>query len=207
MKLIAILAMFFDHAAGAFISHDTLWGMALRIPGRVTAPIMCYMISEGYYYTKNRRKYLLRLLFFTALSHIPFNLCMGTNFPTTSVIWSLSMGLAALCIAKRNPLHPILKVLGIAVCCMLAYFANWNFVAVLWILFFGLFHGNFKKQMVSFALIGFLFHVLPNFTYLNFGFEHPLPHWYQLFIFAAIPLLALYSGKKGGSKLMSQVFY
>ena len=207
MKLISISAMLFDHIAGVYISHDTPWGMAMRIPGRIVAPIMCYMISEGYYYTRSKGKYLLRLILFALLSHIPYNLCMGTSFPTTGVMWSLAMGQTALCTVKLEKIPVVLKGVAVLLCCLLAYYANWNFVGVLWILMFGLLHGDFKKQMLGFAVIGFLFHIVPTFTYLDFGFEHTLPHWYQLFIFAAIPLLALYNGQKGGSKMLSRLFY
>ena len=50
--------------------------------------------------------------------------------------------------------------------------------------------------------------MVPTFTYLDQGFDHILPHWYQLFIFAAIPLLALYNGEKGSrSRALSKFFY
>lgn len=50
--------MLLDHFAGLFINHDTIGSMALRVPGRIVAPIMCYMISEGFFYTSNKRNYL-----------------------------------------------------------------------------------------------------------------------------------------------------
>ena len=46
LKIIAIVAMFFDHFVAVFISHDTLIGILLRSPGRIAAPIMCYFIAE-----------------------------------------------------------------------------------------------------------------------------------------------------------------
>ena len=58
LKTIAITAMLLDHFAGLFINHDTIGSMALRVPGRIVAPIMCYMISEGFFYTFNKRNYL-----------------------------------------------------------------------------------------------------------------------------------------------------
>jgi len=133
---------------------------------------------------------------------------MGTQFPTTSVMWSLTMGLLALICVKSYRLHRGLKIMAVILCCLLSFYANWNFVGVLWVVFFGIFHGDFKKQVISFGVIGLLFHILPTFTYLDYGFEHTLPHWYQLFIFAAIPLLALYNGQKGkASKGLSHFFY
>lgn len=58
LKTIAITAMLLDHFAGLFINHDAIGSMALRVPGRIVAPIMCYMISEGFFYTSNKRNYL-----------------------------------------------------------------------------------------------------------------------------------------------------
>lgn len=210
LKIIAILAMLIDHiVATSLISHDTVWGMMLRIPGRVTAPIMCYMIAEGFHYTSSKRNYLRRLLLFALISHIPYNLCMSTRFPTTSVMWCLAMGLAALTVVKQENLNRWVKIGAVGLFCVLSYYANWNFVGVLWIVFFGIFRGDFKKQMVSFCVIGLLLHIIPTFTYLDYGLAHAqMPHWYQLFIFAAVPLLALYNGQKGiGPKWISPFFY
>ena len=80
LKLIAALAMFFDHFAAVFFPHDTLWGVLLRIPGRISAPIMCYMIAEGYHHTSNLKRYIIRLLICAVVSHIPYNLCFDYSF-------------------------------------------------------------------------------------------------------------------------------
>lgn len=211
LKIIAICAMLLDHiiVGISIISHDTVLGMLLRIPGRITAPIMCYMVSEGYHFTSNKKKYLGRLFFFAVLSHIPYNLCMGTQFPVTGVMWSLTLGLLALILVKKEGIHLILRLIGVGLCVGLSYYANWNFVGVLWIVFFGIYRGNFKKQIVSFCVIGLLLHIVPTFTYLDYGLNHEvIPHWYQIFIIAAVPLLSLYNGKRGTSpRWMSQLFY
>lgn len=80
LKIIAISAMLLHHIVAAFISHETMWGMALRIPGRITAPIMCYLMSESFHYTSDNKKYLLRMFLFAVISHFPYNLCMGYLF-------------------------------------------------------------------------------------------------------------------------------
>ena len=119
------------------------------------------------------------------------------------------MGLAALTIVKKEELSLFLRVGAVILCSALAYYANWNFVGVLWIVFFGVFRGNFKKQMISFSIIAFLLHIVPTFTYLDQGWAHEaMPHWYQLFVFAAVPLLAMYNGRKGnGPRWLSPFFY
>lgn len=209
LKIIAIAAMFFDHFCAVFLDHGTIIGLVSRTPGRIAAPIFCYFVSEGYHYTSNREKYISRLLIFAAISHLPYNLAFGfTFFQATSIIWGLAMGLVALAAVKSDKLPLLVKPVVVAACCALAVTANWNYVAVLWIVAFGLFHGNFKKQILAFCAIGIVFHLIP--IYLNFGSMHDgYPHWwYQIGIFLAIPLLALYSGKLGKkSKTMSWFFY
>ncbi|MEA4833270.1 MAG: TraX family protein [Oscillospiraceae bacterium] len=208
LKIIAIIAMFFDHVVTGFISHNTLIGLILHIPGRIAAPIMCYMIAEGYHHTSNIKKYITRLLIFAVISHLPYNLYFGFKFfQATSIIWGLALGLIALTAVKSDRLHFVVKLFVLALCCALSVTANWNYVAVLWIVVFGLFYGDFKKQMLGFCTVGVICHLIP--TYINFGPSHKgYPHWYQLGIFLAIPVLALYNGERGKkSKFITWFFY
>ncbi len=208
LKLLAIALMFFDHFSAVFFPHDSWWGMSMRVPGRVVAPLMCYFVAEGYYYTANRVKYIQRMFIFALISHLPYNLCFNFSFfQATSVMWGLTMGLVALTTIKNQELPLWVRLMSLPICCLLAITANWNYVAVLWIVAFGLLRGNLVWQIISFIVIGLIFHILP--TYLNFGLEHfGYPHWYQLGIFLAIPLLLLYTGKLGKkSKTISYLFY
>ena len=61
LKCIAVAAMFFDHFFSVFLVQEGLAGSLLRITGRVAAPIMCYLVAEGFAHTRNVRKYLGRL--------------------------------------------------------------------------------------------------------------------------------------------------
>ena len=55
IKLIAIMAMTIDHVTWMMFPGypRELAPILLHIIGRVTCPIMCYFIAEGYYYTSN----------------------------------------------------------------------------------------------------------------------------------------------------------
>lgn len=48
LKLIAVIAMVFDHCMVVFMPHEYAAYQFLRMPGKLTAPIMCYLIAEGY---------------------------------------------------------------------------------------------------------------------------------------------------------------
>ena len=209
LKMIAIILMLLDHFVVIFIQEESVLHMVLIIPGRIVSPIICFLISEGYHYTSNRKNYIFRLFVLAVVSHIPFNIAFNHSLSpleATSVIWALVMGLVALTALKSN-LPVVLKPLILVLCCIAAYTANWNFIAVLWIVAFGLFHGNFKRQMVAFCAVGIVCNLMPSYLRYIFSSGNYL-HWYQLGIFLAVPFLALYSGKLGKkSKAMSYSFY
>ena len=74
VKLIAILAMTVDHITWAVFPGypRELLPLLLRALGRITCPIMCYFIAEGYHHTKNIRKYTGRLFLFALISHFAY---------------------------------------------------------------------------------------------------------------------------------------
>lgn len=90
--------------AMAFMLCDHLWGTIipgndwLTCVGRIAFPIFAFLIVEGYFHTKNLKKYVGRLLLFAFLSEIPFDLAMGSRlfYPIhQNILWSflISIGL------------------------------------------------------------------------------------------------------------------
>ena len=112
LKLLAVLAMTLDHIAWLLFPGYPAQAMplAMHIIGRLTCPIMCYFIAEGYHYTRNFRRYALRLFLLAIVSHfayiyasnayqdwrsfIPFY--SGSVLNQTGVVWSLLGGLLML---------------------------------------------------------------------------------------------------------------
>ena len=70
LKLIAIISMLADHVNKALIypylesNHGFLAFISdvFDIIGRIAFPLFCFMLVEGYFKTRNRKKYLLNLL-------------------------------------------------------------------------------------------------------------------------------------------------
>lgn len=214
LKTIAIIAMTIDHLAWVLAPGDGhVWYLyVLHSIGRITAPIMCFFIAEGFHYTRNVKKYAGRLLFFALISHFAYNFAFGIPFlpcstgdilDQTSVIWALFWGLMALAIAgpQNIKLPQWAKVLAVIGICVISFPANWSCVAVLVILNFGSNRGNFKKQMIGLPIFVAVYALVYGiFADWQYGLV-------QMMVILAIPLLKLYNGERGAWKGMKWFFY
>lgn len=61
LKFLVIIAMTMDHVAGCFFTSGSAIWLAFRIVGRITFPLMAYMIADGFLYTRNLKNYISRL--------------------------------------------------------------------------------------------------------------------------------------------------
>lgn len=208
LKLIAVIAMVIDHIAWAFIPFNSIAGQIMHVIGRLTAPIMCFMIAEGYYKTHNVKKYAQRLGLFTLISHIPYTYFHTGKFEiisTTSVIFPLFMGLIALIVRDNPKYETSVKNMIILLICLVSMFGDWGGIAVVWILIFGSRHYSRKTQMQYFCVSTAIMIVL------NIIFNAVYGCWYnnlfQLGIFLAVPLLINYNGIRRSGKSYKWFFY
>lgn len=211
LKIIAMAAMTIDHLVCViFPNYPTDWWIiGLHIIGRLAAPIFWFFIAEGYFYTRDWKKYAARLLGFAIVGHFAYNFAFGipfipfktSVFNQTSVIWSLFWGLIALVINDSSKLKKwqktfiIIGILGISFC------SDWSCIAVLAIMEISTNRGNFKRQMTRMMLWVSMYAII------FILFINPVYGVIQMFVALTIPLLKVYNGERGTWKGMKYFFY
>lgn len=99
LKLIACVTMLLDHIGAAFLP----W-MWLRIIGRLSFPIYCFLLAEGISHTRNPWKYGIRLFVGMLLAEIPFDLLFSgrLDWRSQSVMVTLLLGFLMAIWARKS---------------------------------------------------------------------------------------------------------
>lgn len=207
LKLIAILAMTIDHAAWLLFPgypREAL-PLLLHLIGRLTCPIMCYFIAEGYHYTRDVRRYTARLTILALVSHFAYVFASngfqdwhsflpfyyGGLLNQTGVVWSLLGGLLMLRVCDSGKLKEWAKILLVVLICLLTLPADWSCIAALCILSIGQNRGKPRAQ-----ILWCLFYVGLYALVYCLAID-PVYGLLQLGVVLSVPLLKLYNGKLG----------
>lgn len=213
LKIIAIIAMTIDHLADLLYPNmqSNIVSIILHVIGRLTAPIMFFFICEGYYYTKNLKKYITRLFIFAIISHFAYCFAFGINyipfttgsvFNQTSIMWSLAWAVVALYIANgNNKLKEYQKWILVILINIIAFPADFSSIAVMSILSMYSARGNLNKQMKAMMLW------LSLYALISFIFVNKIYGVISLFAVLVYPLLKEYNGERGKTKWLKWFFY
>ena len=201
--------MLLDHIASGYLEAGGAVWIVMRTLGRLSEPIMCYFIAEGFFHTSNLRRYALRLLIFAIISHVPFTLYFGTDpLFETGVMWGLFMGLLALAAWQHLKLAIPWKLIAMFLCALLAFPADWGYISVFWILAFGMFRPYRSVQMCVFAILGMIFYLAPVAGAILSNWTALADYGYRMGFVLAIPLLTAYHGSLGRrSPILKWGFY
>ncbi|MGN0468705.1 MAG: TraX family protein [Acutalibacteraceae bacterium] len=210
IRYIAIFAMLLDHIAWYFLEFSSPEAQIFHFVGRITAPIMCFFIAEGYHYTRNLGRYASRLLIFAVISQFPWWYIHGEFFTLSfNMLFTLFFGLMAVH-AEAKIQNGALRTVVIALLCLATIKCDWYVYAVLWCVIFYKFRDNEKKKFLWFSAVNLLYFSM---TFVNNicaanGFTRSLlSSLFTLGTFLSIPLLLSYNGQKGKYAFSKWVFY
>lgn len=213
IKYIAIISMLLDHIAYMFskVFYNYSWGYALifvfRTLGRITAPVMCWFLVQGFVHTSSRKNYAIRLLIFTFIAQIPYALFRvdSSLFAGLSVIYTLLVSFLMLCVLESK-LEAFPKWVIIIALIALSLFGDWAIFAPLMILFFYLFRDD-RHRLILFYSLAAAMVVLADITILLLKHYYWYHELWQLGMFLFIPLLLLYNGEPGSRHPFHKWFF
>lgn len=196
LKIIAMIAMIIDHVGAILIPYNTQAYWICRIIGRLSFPIFCFLLVEGFYHTKDVKKYLYRLGIFALISEVPFDLAFSTGNSLTeyirqqNIFFTLFLGLAVIYLMNQAELKfgkesikgNLLSSLAVLAGCVssLLLASDYSFMGILLIVAFYVFRSN---RFILTAVVMLV-------TYLS---------GYQLEVLGALSMTFIlrYNGKKG----------
>ena len=159
IKYILILAMLIDHIAWNFVPLMSPLGQLMHIIGRLTGPGMSILLAEGYQYTRDRKKYALRLFIFAMITWIPYSIYSQGKWPFFGIdmfgmIFTLFVAFMTIWMWDSYQAKKSLKVLLVAAFCAISLLGDWSICAVLWALFAYIYRDNPRKKWISFYIVG-----------------------------------------------------
>lgn len=209
LKLIAIIGMLINHMGDIFQWSQSVQTLPLftisEFVGKLTFPIMAYLLVEGFKYTRSKIRYASRLAIFWLISIVPFFLLHNPNYPFSlidipnNIFFTLLMGLLMLvCYEKTN--NPILRFFIVTIFSFFTILSDWNLFGVILIWAFYKFHSS-KGIKVTLIIYFILFEVITVIGLLsgnNFGVSIAEMISISGFLLV-IYLLTQYNGSRGYS--------
>ena len=200
LKIIAVATMLIDHSGYLIFGGFSF----MNYIGRLAFPIFAFLITEGYLYTSNLKKYFFRLLTFAIIAQVPYMLLFPSDEISLNILFTLALGLLSLTVYDKVK-NKYLGFIFVILCSVLAHFLHFDYgwfgIAIIFIFYI------LKKQKLYMNML-FIFTTLINYIYF---FAKTLRIEYMLiFLFCTLSLIPinLYNGKKGKNiKYFLYIFY
>ena len=204
LKLWAMWSMLIDHAGAVLIENTSLYqitgfrmlAVACRLIGRISFPLICFLLIEGFCHTEDRRKYLMRMGCFALISEIPFDLAFfdKLDLQRQNVFFTLFTGILLLyALEKAETLEhsPLIRSFMMAAAILAGCAAatagrfDYSYMGILLIAALYLFRKDRKKQCIAGAVLSL----------------------YELTAALAFILVGKYNCEKGDGRLPRNWFY
>lgn len=211
LKIIACFTMLLCHIPFVYPQYS----VPLIYIGKISFPLYAFLISEGYFHTRNFSKYLTRLIVFGVISQIPaYLLFVGKSFNGLylNIFFTLALGLLGIRIYDKikSKYISIPLIILLAVIAELLKF-DYGAFGVLMIVCFYVFKRNKLNMVLSQMFLMFILYMkkMSYYTFSLFNLQYIL--FQLLFSVISLAIILTYNGKKGKSsgkiKLMFYFFY
>lgn len=196
--------MLMDHMGLALFPNIQVF----RCIGRLSFPLFCFLLTEGFLHTRDLRAYGRRLLVCAAVSEIPFDLlifAVPVSPTEQNAVFSLLLCLGALWLFRLFEGQPLRQMAGIMFSCAaaMALRVSYGWLGVTLCLWFYACRENRRLAALGVVLLYFVYAASMFFS----GVAHS---WVMTSLFAlpAAELILLYNGRRGlRSTALGLLFY
>jgi len=217
LKMIAIIAMTINHIGVGlnFYNKNFVFYIFSLVIGKLTFPIMAYLLVKGFNYTRNKIKYAIRLGMFWLLSIYPFYYLFSSNLKfnilqqvTNNVLFTLLVGLVMMiCLEKVQ--SKIVRFWIVVFFTMITIASDWPVLGILMI--YGFYSIKDKKKKViipvsAISMISMVGIIVSGIMAVNANVISSRFLWVIILegasflgMFATVPLLLNYNEEKGYS--------
>ena len=205
LKYLLIIAMLIDHIAWCFVPTVSIPGQIMHWIGRLTGPTMSVLLAEGYYYTKDKKKYALRLFIFALISWVPYSLYETGRFPTIQfgMIYTLFLAFITIWMWDKLKVPKAVKVIFVILLCGLSLVGDWPIFAILWALFAFFYREKPVAKWVSFCIIS-----VTEVGLCMLASRSVMRNLFQVgVIMVPFVMIFLYNGKKGSNAKIHKWFF
>lgn len=215
LKVIALIVMLLDHLYFAFPAVFPEWIHPLS---RLVAPIFGYLMVEGFFYTRNKLKYNLRLwgwALFMEVGNILLNIALVSKGigVYNNIFMTLALGLTILNLielAKNNSgIKKIVLIIVIILLLPLSILVEGGMSLIPFILITYFFRGNMKKTMIGYIILALILFKTSFVWYGNIEETIDMLMFNSDFLLIlAIPFILSYNGERGlNNKFAKYLFY
>lgn len=206
LKIIAILAMTINHIGFIFKDiYNPLWWQIIYLTiGKITFPIMAYLLNLGFQKTKSKTQYIIRLGIYALISIIPYHYTIGINtdatiYPLNNILFTLMIGLLLITILDKLKPSKMMQVLFLIIASSITFNSDWNIIGVLIIYFF---YKDSKVESKTLIIIA------ATTSIINFVASLDITSFTYLGIILSIPILKNTNNERGYSNnLIKHGFY
>lgn len=206
LKIIAILAMTINHIGFIFKDiYNPLWWQIIYLTiGKITFPIMAYLLNLGFQKTKSKTQYIIRLGIYALISIIPYHYTIGINtdatiYPLNNILFTLMIGLLLITILDKLKPSKMMQVLFLIIASSITFNSDWNIIGVLIIYFF---YKDSKIESKTLIIIA------TTTSIINFIATLDITSFTYLGIILSIPILKNTNDERGYSNnLIKHGFY
>ncbi|MGL5348152.1 MAG: TraX family protein [Peptostreptococcaceae bacterium] len=215
IKVFALILMLMDHLYFAFPKVFPLWFHPLS---RVVSPIFAFLLVEGFFHTRNRKKYNIRLwgwAVFMQVGNIAINTILKSKEVSVhnNIFLTLALGLTIISILeyskKKVGANKLMLITAAILLLPLSILTEGGIAVIPFILITYLFRNSNNKKIIGYVILSALLFIMSYAAYPTIEETiNMLMYNSDFLLILAVPFILMYNGERGmNNKFSKYLFY